>query len=232
MELFVADCARAIGVTAIGKREDQVDIRGKIQLAATKLAHADDAHACGFTSRRARRAVARRHLRLDVHERAFNTGFGQLARAAQCLQRAVGVINIVDQNAQTHCPAITAQGFGKRLGRLMRMGVRQRGRLNVNHGDHEYGGVAQCSFNQPVTCEQGAVDAFMRPRRRWPNQITFGKSLHQHLVTMRKELAQFGSKLESIHARIFSRHKDKARRDLWSRRAALPFGPWTGAGRG
>ena len=65
----------------------------------------------------------------------------------------------------------------------------------------------------------------------------------EHLVTgivdhkddvavRRKELAQFGSKLESIHARIFSRRKDKARRDLWSRRAALPFGPWTGAGRG
>ena len=67
----------AVGLAALGKEEDEVDVGGEIELAAAELAHADDEELLRLARRRARRAVARLERAPRESERGGDRGVGE-----------------------------------------------------------------------------------------------------------------------------------------------------------
>ena len=231
MEFLGADRTCTVGLAVLGKRENQIDVGRKVQLAATELAHADHAHACDGTVGAAQPAVPRRLLQFDMAQRAFDAVFGEPGGAFEGRQRRVVVAEIVDQNAQAHRPPVSAQGFGEIFAALVAGGIGQRRRLFRDHVIEKLPRRTQGCFDQPVAGEQGAIAARGRPRWWRPERTLFGKATGQFVMTLAEEVAQFGGEACIDHRRILARQKYKARRDLGSRRAALPFGQLAGAAR-
>jgi hypothetical protein len=213
----------------VGKRQDQVHVGRKIQLAATELAHADHAHARDRAVAAPRPAIARGLLLLDMAQRAFDAVFGEAGGARQRGQRRFVVAQVIDQDAQAGRTTKAAQRFGEILAALEAVRIGQGRRRLRNHIVEELLRRAQGGFDQPV--------AHQRRGRRivppWPaaRQTVFHEPALEFVVALAEEGTQFGNASGIGHRRSFARRKLKARRDPGSRRAALPFGLPAGAAR-
>ncbi len=86
--LLVRDLARAVGLAALGVEEDEVDVRGEVELAAAELAHADDDEFLRLAGRRPRRAIARRERARREVERGADRRRPRAPKARAASRRA------------------------------------------------------------------------------------------------------------------------------------------------
>ena len=83
--LLVRDLARAVGLALFRVEEDEVDVRGEVELAAAELAHADDDEFLRLAGSRPRRAVARRERAHREVERGADRAVRERRKLAQRL---------------------------------------------------------------------------------------------------------------------------------------------------
>jgi hypothetical protein len=113
-ERLVRERTRAVGLAVLGEREHQVDVGGKVQLAAAELAEREHDQALRLTRGRTRRPVACLQLALGVRERQLEAAFGQRGCAGERLLDGVEPVHVAPDQPQRLAPAEVAQHAHRR----------------------------------------------------------------------------------------------------------------------
>ena len=116
-EFLVGSAARPVGLTMLGKQQHQIDVGGKIQLAAAELPHADDDEGLNLAGRRARFAVAGHECAAGVSQRRGDRRIGKSREIGERLGELRPAGEIPPGDAGELAPPPAAQlGLEKRLG--------------------------------------------------------------------------------------------------------------------
>jgi hypothetical protein len=110
----------------LGEREDQVDVRGEIELAAAELAHADHDQRLRLLPRPARRAVTGAQRVSAAASAAADAGLGQRGEVGERALHAVDARDVAHDQPQRLAPPVAPE-----LGRGLVRGLERRQRLDA-----------------------------------------------------------------------------------------------------